>query len=139
MVVPSTGHVAVNTVFFDDGSFNINQNGYILKSLKQVDPEGLLTPVDTPSLPDFFVDDPTSTKIDVKWFQQLIGILVYALLTRHDIRKQVLFMAKHTSNPNEHDLAKVTRIFAYLKYSSNYGPTFNSTEGAKLYLYVNEI
>ena len=62
MLVPSTGHVAVNTVFFDDGSFNINQNGYILKSLKQVDPEGLLTPVDTPSLPDFFVDDRLAPK-----------------------------------------------------------------------------
>jgi hypothetical protein len=135
--LPSTGHVGINTEFFPDGSFSTHQSGYILKSLKLVDPDNVLTPQPTPSLKDLFVNDPNSPSVDITFYQTLIGILIYALHTRYDIIKEVLWLAKQTSNPTEHDLIKVTRVFAYLKSSPNYGPTFFTTEGPILYCFVD--
>ena len=136
-VIPSIGHVGVNTTFFPDGSFNCNQKGYLVKALNLVDPNGLLIPVNTPSLPGLFEDDESSPAINIKWYQELIGSLIYALITRHDIKKEVLFMAKKTSKPTEHDLVKVTRIFAYLKCTLDFGPTYYTREGPVLYIFVD--
>ena len=135
--IPSKGHVGVNTNLFPDGSFNTDQKGYILKSLQVVDPENKLIAVPTPSLKDLFVNDENSPRINVKFYQHLIGLLIYALHTRLDIKKEVLYMAKRSSCPTEHDLVKVTRIFAYLKGTPGYGPTFHSTEGPVIYAYTD--
>ena len=136
-VIPSKGHIGVNTKFFPDGSFSTNQKGYILKSLQIVDPENKLVPVPTPSLKDLFVNNEESPPVNIKWYQQLIGILIYTLHTRSDIKKEVLFMAKRTTCPTMHDLIKVTRIFAYLKGTSDQGPVFYSSEGPTLVAFVD--
>ena len=135
--IPSTGHIGINTVFYADGSFSTNQKGYIIKSLQIVDPENKLVAVPTPSLKNLFVNDEDSPAIDIKWYQHLIGILIYTLHTRFDIKKEVLFLAKRSSHPTMHDLTKVTRVFAYLKGTNEYGPVYYSTEGPTLVSYVD--
>ena len=49
-VCPSKGHIGINTIFYDDGSFSTNQRGFLVKVLKSVDPHGKLVKVDTSSL-----------------------------------------------------------------------------------------
>ena len=131
-VIPSKGHVGINSIFYPDGSFSTNKEGYIWKALQTVDPENKLVPVKTPSLKDLFVDDETSPSINLNWHQQLIGLLIYMLHTRSDIQKEVLYMAKRTKNPTVHDLHKVTRIFAYLKGTPGLGPVYHSSIGPVL-------
>ena len=74
---------------------------------------------------------------DKIYYQKLIGTLIYALATRLDIRKEVIFLASKSSAPTHGDMAKITKVFAYLKKFPNIGPTFHSNEGAVLYAFAD--
>ena len=141
--IPSTCHVGINTEFEVDqngkltGAFIKNQKGYIESIIKKLDPEDELEIAPTPSIEGLFVNNETSPPVNKKSYQIIIGMLIYALITRFDIKKEVLCMAKRTQCPTEHDLVKVTRIIAYLKGTTGYGPRYFTTGGPILCAYTD--
>lgn len=119
----------------ETGVFTTTQEGAIINVLKKLDPENRLLPAYSPSIGQkFFMIDADSPSINVKWFQKLVGILIYFLYTRHDIRKETVWLAGRAQKPTEQDLMKISRVYRYLKFTSNYGPQFDARgEGAVLY------
>ncbi|TVY46935.1 Retrovirus-related Pol polyprotein from transposon RE1 [Lachnellula cervina] len=63
----------------------------------------------------------------IKYFQQLIGSLLYlALACRPDITYAIIKLARFASNPSETHLSAVKRIFQYLKGTINLGIIYSS-------------
>ena len=88
--------------------------------------------IDTPSSTDLFYPPHNSKSYPLREYQRIIGGLIYCLKIRHDVRKEVIYLATRTSCPTESDYKKARRVLVYLNSTSTYGPTFYTTEGAVL-------
>ena len=134
----SVQHCGVTHEPKTDGSFTATQSGYIKKFCQELGVNKLSNPFSSsPSTVDLFSDSEDTIPVNIKFYQRLIGTLIYTLLTRHDVRKEVIFMAGKSAAPTVGDLIKVTRIFRYLNYTAEDGPVYSSNEGATLYGYTD--
>jgi hypothetical protein len=115
------------------GAVSYSMSGYITKLAKT---HGVSEHerVSTPSSTDLFKDPPTnSTPYPLKKYQQLLGGLVYTVKIRHDIRKEVVYLASRTTSPTYHDYIKARRVLVYLQTTKYLGPTFYTDEGVLAY------
>jgi virulence-associated protein VapD len=95
-----------------------------------------LSPTDKASSPsdkDLFQDTSYMPAVDVTLYQKVIGGLIYVLKNRSDVRKEVIFLATKTANPNMGDLIKCIRVLKYLNTTRTLGPTYYTDEGVVLY------
>ena len=132
----STSHTGFNIIRETNGAIILTQEGYLRRMLKEVGADKLPTAA-RPSTLDLFHASSNTTPVCRKHYQKLIGCLIYLLKTRHDIRKEVQFLATKTANPTADDLQKVTHVLAYLNATPNIGPRYSSPEGAILYGHVD--
>jgi hypothetical protein len=127
--------VGITTIFSPTtpGVFRQAQSGYISKVCEKLK---ITNSSVTPSKLDLFDDEdnPVPYK-DVKFYQQLIGTLIYALATRADIRKEVIYLASKSHCPSELNMKQVAKVFAYLHATPEMGPIFDTRHGALLYGY----
>ena len=68
----------------------------------------------SPSDKDLFQDTSFMPSVDVTLYQKVIGGLIYVLKNRSDVRKEVIYLATKTANPNMGDLSKCIRVLKYL-------------------------
>ena len=87
----------------------------------------------SPSDKDLFQDTSFMPSVDVTLYQKVIGGLIYVLKNRSDVRKEVIYLATKTANPNMGDLSKCIRVLKYLNTTKKLGPTFYTEEGVVLY------
>jgi Reverse transcriptase (RNA-dependent DNA polymerase) len=121
----STQHAGITHEAFPDGSFCSSQSGYIKKFCEELGVNKLLNPF-SPVPSDIYLFDESSdtTPVTQKFYQKLIGTLIYCLNTRHDVRKEVIYLASKSAAPTIGDLIKVTRVFRYLNFTADTGPRF---------------
>jgi len=130
----STQHVGINVIQSKllPGVFMQNQSGYIRKVVEDLK---VLKSATVPSDIKLFNKEADEVPfVDIKFYQKLIGILIYSLATRGDIRKEVIYLASKSHAPSNVDMEKVTRVFSYLKATPDIGPIFDGKE-AVLYGY----
>ena len=134
----STQHVGINHISSSSGAYMSNQSGFISTIIKDLGINNLETPrSECPSGLDFF-DAPTdTTPVEIKFYQKLIGCLIYCLHTRHDVRKEIIFLAGKVAAPVVSDLIKVTRVLRYLNDTPELGPVFYTEEGPVLIGYAD--
>ena len=133
----SVQHVGITCEFSKTNpeAFKLTQSGYITKIVKEFESP---SESDTPSNIMLFTDTTDTAPYEDKvYYQKLIGTLIYALATRFDIRKEVIFLASKSSSPTYGDMAKVTKVFSYLKKHPNIGPIYHTDEGPTLYAYAD--
>ena len=63
--------------------------------------------------------------------------MIYALATRADIRKEVIYLASKSHSPSELDMKHVSKVFAYLHTTPDLGAIFDARQGAILYGYAD--
>jgi hypothetical protein len=98
---------------FTDGSFTVDQRGYIDRML--VDLGATTLPcVARPSLPDFFEVPSDSPPVPQAMYRRLIGSMIYLLATKHNIRKEIQFLSTRQVAPTQSDLDKAIRVLAYI-------------------------
>ena len=133
----SEQHVGITCEFskVDPSAFRLGQSGYIKKIVDTL--EVPFTTNNPSNLSLFASTTDTEVYADINYYQKLIGTLIYALATRADIRKEVIFLASKSSCPTVGDMVKLTKVFAYLKQTPTMGPIFDSKEGAILYAYAD--
>nr|GEX40786.1 hypothetical protein [Tanacetum cinerariifolium] len=119
---------------FSNGIF-INQSKYILDILKIFGMENcdtVLTPmVEQAKLKLDLVGKP----VDHTDYQSMIGSLMYATSSRPNIMSATCMCARYQSNPNEHHVSAVKRIFRYLKGTINLGLWYPKDSGFDLTTY----
>ena len=130
--VVSTSYTGQKITTHESGAISFSMEGYINRFLHEIGMDDVPS-ASTPSTADLF-HAPSDTKLtDKKFYEKILGCLIYLLKARHDIRKEVIFLSRRKSNPTESDLIKAVRVLRYLKGTPNLGPTFYTTEGAVLY------
>ena len=78
------------------------------------------TPMETTTLLRRHTEDSEAALVDKKLYQSMVGSLLYcALGTRPDIQFAVSTVAQFSSEPDQHHLTAVKRIFCYLKGTDN--------------------
>ena len=108
------------------GYIKLSQSTYINKLLKKFDMFNS-TPKYTPLDPKIKLEPnkEQATKEEIKYFQRLIGSLLYITLgTRIDILYAVIKLSRYASNPSEQHFTSIKRVFRYLKATINYGITY---------------
>ena len=90
-----------------------------------------------PSSTDLFHPPVDKTPYNLKQYQKLIGGLIYCVKIRHDVRKEIVYLATRTSNPTKTDYQKARRVLVYLKTTAKLGPTFYTNEGVVLHAYAD--
>lgn len=134
----STQHAGVTHEAFANGSFRSTQSGYIKKFCEELGVNRLANPFSSvPSNTDLFDDSTDTTPVKQRFYQKLIGTLIYCLLTRHDVRKEIIYLASLSGSPTVGDLIKLTRVFRYLNATADVGPLYYSDEGPILYGYCD--
>ena len=82
------------------------------------------------------IPNPNKATLDtIKWFQGLIGCLLYLLLaTRLDIAFSVIKLARFASNPSDIHITAIKRILRYLKGTINYSITYYRNSSNSQYI-----
>ena len=136
----SDQHVGITFTRFTDGSFSTSQSGYIAKMAKVLNCDQMYKDV-TPSHLSLFKDDDLTIKdsepVNLEFYQQIIGLLIYSLHTRHDVRKEIIYLSGKVALPVHADLVRASKVVRYLCATPHLGPHYHSTEGAVLYGYVD--
>ena len=104
----------------------LSQERYINKLLIKYNMEDC-NPAYTPMDPKIKLEPnkELATKEQIKWFQGLIGSLLYLMLaTRVDIAYIVIKLSRYAINPSEIHIIAIKRILRYLKATINYGITY---------------
>ena len=114
------------------GSITFGMEGYIRKlALREgIDPSER---VQVPSNLDLFHPPYNVTPYDLKLYQKLIGGLIYVLKIRHDVHKEVIYLATKTKSPTVSDYNKARQVLVFLQSTIKDGPTFYTEEGPILY------
>nr|GEU69951.1 hypothetical protein [Tanacetum cinerariifolium] len=73
--------------------------------------------------------------VDHTDYRSMIGSLTYVTSSRPDIMFATCMCARHQTNPNEHHVSVVKRIFCYLKGTSNLGLWYLKDSGFDLTAY----
>ena len=132
----SSQHVGVTFNKLPDGSFSTSQSGYIERMIEEFNvTKSICNPSKLNLYDNNNVED--CIPIDIKWFQRVEGSLIYLLLTRHDVRKEIVFLGSKCAKPCTGDMKKLTLIMQYLNSTSSYGPRYYTKEGPILYGYVD--
>jgi hypothetical protein len=116
----------------DKGGVTLTMEGYISQLCQKFN----ILPEDKASSPsdkDLFHDTSFMPAVDITLYQKIIGGLIYVLKNRSDVRKEVIYLATKTSDPNMGDLIKCIRVLKYLNTTKKLGPTFYTEEGVVLY------
>ena len=117
-------------------SIILNQKEYIEKVLKRFNSYEL-NPNSILMNPKFNRESSKETaKIeDIKWYQSVIGSLLYAsLFTRPDITFTVNTLGRYVSNPNLEHILAIKKILRYLKGTLNYGIKYSKYSKNSEYL-----
>nr|GEV36104.1 retrovirus-related Pol polyprotein from transposon TNT 1-94 [Tanacetum cinerariifolium] len=121
---------------FSNGIF-INQSKYILDILKRFGMENCDT------VPTLMVEqaklklDLVRKPVDHTDYRSMIGSLMYATSSRPDIMFVTCICARYQTNPNEHHVSAVKRIFRYLKETINLGLWYRKDFGFDLTAYFD--
>ena len=67
----------------------------------------------------------------------MIGSLMYLLKTRHDIRKEVQYLASRSNAPAISDRLKVYRVLAYLNQTPTLAARYYSAKSPELFIYAD--
>ena len=79
-------------------------------------------PVKSPIVPGIKMNkDVDGVIVDVTYFKQIVGSLMYLTTTRPDIMFSVSLISKYMSKPTKLHIQAVKRILRYLKGTSSYG------------------
>nr|GEZ33690.1 hypothetical protein [Tanacetum cinerariifolium] len=119
---------------FSNGIF-INQSKYILDILKRFGMKNYDT------VPTLMVEqaklklDLVGKPVDHTDYQSMIGSLMHVTSSRPDIMFATCMCARYQSNPNEHHVSAVKRIFRYLKGTINLGLWYPKDSGFDLTAY----
>jgi hypothetical protein len=119
-----------------DNYMKLSQEKYINKLLIKYNLEDC-NPSYTPMDPKVKLEPnkETATKQQVKWFQGLIGSLLYLMLaTRVDIAYSVIKLSRYAINPSETHIIALKRVLKYLKATPNYGITYTINNSLSNYL-----
>nr|GEY06141.1 hypothetical protein [Tanacetum cinerariifolium] len=119
---------------FSNGIF-INQSKYILDILKRFGLENcdtVLTPMVEQAKLQF---DLVGKPVDHTDYRSLIGSLMYVTSSRPDIMFATCMYARYQTNPNEHHVLAVKKIFRYLKGTINLGLWYPKDSGFDLTAY----
>ena len=112
----------------NQGYIKLSQAKYIIKLLIKYNMENcnpLYTPLD--SKLKLEPNKETATIEQIKWFQGLIGALLYLTLsTRVDIAYAVIKLSRYAINPSNIHISVLKRILRYLKATINYSITYSS-------------
>lgn len=85
----------------------------------------IATPMDSKLGYKLIPNSNKATLESIKWFQSLIGGLLYLMLaTRLDIAYSVIKLSRFASNPSEEHIIAAKRILRYLKGTINYSITY---------------
>lgn len=121
-----------------NGTVSIAQPGYTLKILEKSGLNLEKDVVDTPYVEPKQPKPKDVPKVDKNRYLELIGMLNYlAVLTRPDILYALSRCAQRCSDPDEHDLKMVLRIFKYINGTRDSGLTFRSSPDIKLRCWVD--
>nr|GEX80246.1 hypothetical protein [Tanacetum cinerariifolium] len=121
---------------FSDGIFK-NQSKYILDILKIFGMENCDT-VPTPIVEQAKLKlDLVKKPVDHTDYRSMIGLLMYVTSSRPDIMFATCMCARYQTNPNEHHVSAVKRIFRYLKRTINLGLWYPKDSGFDLTAYSN--
>ena len=123
------------------GYIKLSQAKYINKILEKYsmnDCNPISTPMDA-KLAYKLAPNPNKATIEtIKWFQGLIGSLLYLMLgTRLDIAFAVIKLARYASNPSEIHIIALKRILRYLKGSIYYNITYYNNINNNEYKYIS--
>jgi hypothetical protein len=115
-----------------NGSITITMEKYIKKALLKAGLDDETPGADSPSANDLFDPSNDTTPVPIKQYQTVIGLLIYLLPIRHDIRMPVGHLARANLSPTRGDFVKVIRVLRYLKTTAHLGLTLHSTTGYQL-------
>jgi hypothetical protein len=119
-------YLGIDIDFKPSNYIKLSQEKYINKVLEKFnmqDCNPIYTPMD--SKIKFEPNKLQASESDIKWFQGLIGSLLYiTLATRVDIAFVVIKLARYASNPSNIHMSAGKRILRYLKGTIKYGITY---------------
>ncbi|KAI3735214.1 hypothetical protein L6452_14704 [Arctium lappa] len=102
----------------DKGTF-INQGKYVKDMLKKFDLTQT-SAMKTPMAPSLTLNkDPSGKPVNVTAYREMIGSLMYLIVSRPDIMYSTCLCARYQSEPKESHLIVVKRIFRYHKGTPN--------------------
>lgn len=124
---------------YDKGHYmNLSQEKYIDKLLIKYnleDSNPIYTPMDPKIKFELNNNKEYATKEQIKWFQTLIGSLLYLMMaTRIDITYAVIKLSRYATNPSEIHIIALKRILKYLKTTKHYVLSFNLNNDLSNYL-----
>ena len=106
------------------GYLKLSQTKYISKLLDKynmTDAKPTITPMDNKTAYKLIPNNKLATKETIKWFQGVIGSLLYLTLgTRPDIAYSVIKLSRYTANPSEEHIIAIKRVLRYIKGTMNY-------------------
>nr|KAJ0200496.1 hypothetical protein LSAT_V11C600308410 [Lactuca sativa] len=104
---------------------SISQSHCIEKILKKFNFENY-SAVSTPIDPSLKLLPNKGSPVSQLEYSRAIGCLMYAMIsTRPDIAYAVGRLSRYTSNPSSHHWQAVSRVFKYLKGTTNYGLSYS--------------
>ena len=109
------------------GGISLCQRDYILRIASEVGVSHLPI-VATVSNADLFACG-DSTPVDVSYYRKLIGLLIHCLKTRHDARKEIIYLSSHVNAPTVHHRDAALHVFRYLLSTAELGPIFQANAG----------
>lgn len=123
-----TDHIGMQLLRQPNGGVTFTQSKYI-ERIAATFGVAHMSPLMVPSKPNLFHASKNTTPAPKAFYQQLLGSLVHALKTRHDIRKEVSHLSTKLPIPDESDLEKCINCLRYLASTPDEGPTFFTTDG----------
>ena len=115
-----------------DNAICIHQSKYtkeLLKKYKMEDCKPMKTPMHPTTI---LTKDDKDKKVDQKLYRGMIGSLLYPTASRPDIMFSVCLCARFQSDPREHHLSAVKRIFRYLQGTTNLGLCYKKSHEYRL-------
>ncbi|XP_016652642.1 PREDICTED: uncharacterized mitochondrial protein AtMg00810-like [Prunus mume] len=110
-----------------DGIF-INQKKYALEVLKRFEMDRS-KPVHNPIVPGYkFSEDEDGVKVDITFYKQVVGSLMYLTTTRPYVMFAVNLISWYMTNPSELHLQAAKRVLRYLKVTADYGVFYKNGE-----------
>lgn len=111
-----------------NGQISLSQESYIRTLLKKFQLENMkiyATPSDMSVVLQKHHAGETAQPVNATLYKSMVGSLMYCSLgSRPDIQYAVNVAARYCSNPNQHHLTAVKRIFGYLKGAIDYQLTY---------------
>ena len=122
--------LGIKVIHGRNGEISLTQETYIKNLLKKFRLENMkiyATSSDVSVVLEKSSADDSAQLVNVTLYQSMVGSLMYCSLgSRPDIHYAVNAAARYCSEPNQHHLTAVKRIFGYLKGTSNMCLTYQS-------------